>query len=68
MQAGRHGEPVTTAKDLRDIRCAGTFRGEPCGRILFRATANPVKPGSVLEVKCGKCDQVNYVVGGPTDT
>lgn len=65
MPAGGRSEPVTAAKDLKEIRCAGTFREKPCGRILLRATVMPVKPGALLEIKCGKCEQVNYIVGGP---
>jgi phage FluMu protein Com len=60
-------EPVTAAKNLRDVRCSGKFRGEPCNRILFRATALPLKPGSIVEIKCGKCEEVSYIVGGPPE-
>jgi len=67
MPADGRSEPVTAAKDLKEIRCAGQFRGEPCGRILFRASANHVKPGAIVEIKCGKCEQVSYVVGGPAE-
>jgi len=58
-------EPVTAAKDLKEIRCSGTFRNEPCGRILCKSTVLPIKPGALVELKCGKCDQVNYIIGGP---
>lgn len=68
MPPGRRSEPVTAAKDLKEIRCAGMFRDKPCGRILLRATAAPVKSGGLLEIKCGKCEQVNYIVGGPAET
>ena len=67
MQAGGRSEPVTAAKNLVEIRCAGSFRGEPCNRILFRATTMPLKQGSILEIKCGKCEEVSYLVGGPAE-
>lgn len=66
MPARGRLEPVTTTTDLKEIRCAGRFRDKPCGRILLRATSQPVKPGAVIEIKCGKCEQVSYIVGGPT--
>lgn len=65
MQVDRRSEPVTAAKDLREIRCAGTFREKPCGRILFRSTSAPIKAGGMIEIKCGKCEKVNYVIGRP---
>lgn len=64
MQADRREHPVT-AKPLKDVKCQGTFRGEPCNRILFRATALPLKQGSLVEIKCGKCEQISYLVGSP---
>jgi phage FluMu protein Com len=67
MQTGRRGESVTEAKNLKEIRCRGTFRGEPCNRILFRATSLPLKQGSIVEIKCGKCEEVSYLVGGPSE-
>lgn len=68
MPVHGRGEPLTAAaKELRDIRCKGTFRGESCNRILFRATTLPLKPGSMVEIKCGKCEGVSYLVGGPPE-
>ena len=51
-------KPAT--RTLNDVRCQG------CNRLLCKATTRPVRDGEVIEIKCWKCDQLNYLMGGPT--
>jgi phage FluMu protein Com len=66
MQTERRSEPVT-AKTLTEIRCTGSFQGEPCNRILLRSTMQPIRQGGMLEIKCGRCNEVSFLIGGPLD-
>jgi phage FluMu protein Com len=47
-------------RQLEAMRCNG------CGRMLLRIDAEALKPGKVVEVKCGKCDFMNYRIGRST--
>lgn len=62
---GGRDDTVTDVKALESVRCAGTFQGERCNRILFRATAQPIRHGGVVEIKCGKCGEMSFLIGGP---
>lgn len=46
-------------KDLRDVRC------QKCNRLLCKRSSQPLKDGAVIEIKCWKCDDMNYLMGGP---
>lgn len=38
-----------------------------CGRLLQKVEENALRPGKHLEVKCGHCKVMNYLVGVETD-
>jgi phage FluMu protein Com len=51
-----------TAKTLDEVRC------QRCNRLLCkRSSPQPLRNGEVIEIKCWKCDDMNYLVGGPND-
>lgn len=39
-----------------------------CGRLLQKVEENALRPGKHLEIKCGHCKVMNYLVGVQTDT
>lgn len=47
-------------KAMLPYRCGG------CGRLLMRLDEDAIKPSKAVEVKCNKCDFMNYVIGGST--
>lgn len=66
MQVDRRDDTVTVAQHLIEIRCQGTLKnGDTCNRILFRTTSKPLKQGGLIEVKCGKCEKVSFLLGAP---
>jgi phage FluMu protein Com len=38
-----------------------------CGRLLQKVEENALRPGKQLEIKCGHCKVMNYLVGVETD-
>ena len=42
----------------QEMRCAH------CGRLLQKVEENALRPGKQLEIKCGHCKVMNYLVGG----
>lgn len=57
MPTDGRGDAVTVAATLRDVRC------QRCARLLCKATA--LHGAQVVEIKCPKCDQFNYLMGRP---
>lgn len=51
----------TAACQLEDVRC------QKCNRLLCKRSANPLQAGEVIEIKCWKCDDLNYLMGGPKE-
>lgn len=49
--------PSASKVRWRDMRCVR------CGRLLQRVEENALRPGKRLEIKCGHCKVVNYLVG-----
>lgn len=45
--------------DLEEVRC------QKCNRLLCKRTSQPLRDGEVIEIKCWKCDDMNYLMGGP---
>ena len=39
-----------------------------CGRLLQKVEENALRPGKHLEIKCGHCKVMNYLVGVETDS
>jgi len=60
---GSHA-PISTRRRLRwqEMRCVC------CGRLLQKVEENALRPGKRLEVKCGHCKVMNYLVGIETET
>ena len=47
----------TFTRELAAVRCSG------CGRIICkRSDADAIRPGQMIEIKCG-CNQMNYLMG-----
>jgi phage FluMu protein Com len=46
--------PVRTWKD---VRCCG------CSRLLLKQTPFAVRAGESIEIKCARCNALNYIVG-----
>lgn len=46
-------------KELRCVRCR---------RLLLKVEDNALRPGKRLEIKCGHCKVLNYLVGVETDS
>jgi phage FluMu protein Com len=46
----------------REMRCVR------CGRLLQKVEENALRPGKHLEIKCGHCKVMNYLVGTEADT
>lgn len=44
-------------RELTTIRCA------QCGRTVCKATKDAVRAGEVIEIKCSRCNQRNYLMG-----
>lgn len=54
------GRRDAVVKRLDDVRC------QKCNRLLCkRSSPAPLRDGEVIEIKCWKCDDMNYLVGGP---
>ena len=55
---------VSTKRRLRwqEMRCVR------CGRLLQKVEENALRPGKRLEIKCGHCKVMNYLVGVETDS
>jgi phage FluMu protein Com len=47
-------------KALQPYRCGG------CGRMLMKIDADALKAQKAIEVKCNKCDFMNYLIGAST--
>jgi phage FluMu protein Com len=45
---------------LQPYRCGG------CGRMLMKIDPDAVKAGKAIELKCNKCDFMNYLIGTST--
>jgi phage FluMu protein Com len=55
---GRRDDALVDA--LKEIRCGH------CNRLLCKASPQPVREGQTIEIKCWKCDALNYLKGRPT--
>ncbi len=53
------GVSTSTKKRLRwqEMRCVR------CGSLLQKVEENALRPGKRLEIKCGHCKVMNYLVG-----
>lgn len=49
-------------RTLADVRC------QKCNRLLCKRSKRPLRDGEVIEIKCWKCDDMNYLMGGPETT
>jgi phage FluMu protein Com len=38
-------------------------RCRECGRLLCKNTRDALKPSQMIEIKCGGCNVLNYIVG-----
>jgi phage FluMu protein Com len=54
-------EPSWAEKRLEDVRC------RRCHAKLCMATADPLKAQALVQIKCWKCKEMNYLFGGLTD-
>jgi phage FluMu protein Com len=57
MPVHRRDESVTP-RTLREVRCG-------CGRLLCKTSTQPLRHAGVVEIKCEKCGEMNYLMGGP---
>lgn len=65
MLIERRNDEQTTAPPIdkgvtaawEDLRC------RQCRRLLARNTRSALRPGEMLEIKCGHCNVRNYLVG-----
>lgn len=44
-------------RDWERARCRG------CARTLCKHTREALRPGMVIEIKCGGCNAMNYIMG-----
>jgi phage FluMu protein Com len=49
--------PYASKVQWREMRCVR------CGRLLQKVEENALRPGKRLEIKCGHCTVINYLVG-----
>ncbi len=47
-------------KTLQPYRCGG------CGRLLMKVEPDALRAHKAIEVKCNKCDYMNYLIGTST--
>jgi phage FluMu protein Com len=62
MQTERRSESLDarpTERKWEEVRCRS------CKRMLCKTTAQPLKPSEMIEIKCVKCDALNYLMGRP---
>lgn len=60
MASSTEAEPIDTPQiraDLRELRC------NSCQKILLKATVDPVRASSMIQIKCQRCGSLNYLVG-----
>lgn len=43
-------------------------RNGECRALLMKATASCLREGGAIEIKCGKCNTMNYLLGRPALT
>lgn len=61
MPASRRDEPVAvTDRQWEEVRC------RTCKRLLCKTTVHPLRPSEIVEIKCAKCDALNYLMGRPS--
>lgn len=58
-QAASSGKGRVRWQEMRCVRC---------GRLLQKVEENALRPGKQLEIKCGHCKVMNYLVGVETDS
>jgi len=63
MQVSGRSEPVTdrvTDRRWEEVRC------RTCKRLLCKTTvSSPLRGAEAIEIKCAKCDALNYLMGRP---
>lgn len=48
------------SKTLEEVRC------QSCTKLLCKRSTNAaLRPGELIEIKCAKCNTVNYLMGQP---
>jgi phage FluMu protein Com len=59
--AARLVDRSSTEERLLGVRCSGRKRdGSPCNKLLAEMD---LKPGSIVRVKCGHCNEFNVFTG-----
>jgi phage FluMu protein Com len=58
----RASDPSTPSTFVREREWEQT-RCRECGRLLCKNTRDALKPSQMIEIKCGGCNVLNYIVG-----
>jgi hypothetical protein len=63
MPSGGRSEPVTqrlTERQWEEVHC------RTCKRLLCKTTGgSPLRSAEAIEIKCAKCNALNYLMGRP---